>query len=217
MVSRLVTETHTMKANDAYRAANGLAHGAALLAGYGALCLSGLITFEVIARKFFDFSLQGADEMGGYVLAIGVAFSFAYALLQRAHTRVDVVLAKLPGGVRAPLNVLASLLLAGFALFMLWRGADTLLVTLEFQSHASTPLQTPLWIPQSLWVAGLAIFALLAALLALRACFLLLSGDIDRLNREFDPRSADDELDEARSDYGVDTLGSDARQGSHHA
>ncbi|HET8789579.1 MAG TPA: TRAP transporter small permease [Modicisalibacter sp.] len=206
-----------MKANDAYRAANGLAHGAALAAGYGALCLSGLIAFEVIARKFFSFSLQGANEIGGYVLAIGVAFSFAYALLQRAHTRVDVLLAKLPGGIRAPLNVVASLLLAGFANFMLWRGADTLLVTLEFQSHASTPLQTPLWIPQSLWVAGLAVFALLATLLALRACFLLLTGNIGRLNREFDPRSADDELDEARNDYVAGTSQSAARQGSNQA
>lgn len=204
-----------MKANDAYRVANGLAHGAALAAGYGALCLSGLIAFEVVARKFFNFSLQGANEIGGYVLAIGVAFSFAYALLQRAHTRVDVLLAKLPGGIRAPLNVVASLLLAGFADFMLWRGADTLLVTLKFQSHASTPLQTPLWIPQSLWVAGLAVFALLATLLALRGIYLLLSGNFTQINTEFDPRSADDELDEARHDY-VDAA-SDASQRSHHA
>ncbi len=190
-----------MKANDAYRAANGLAHLAALAAGYGGLCLSVLITFEVIARKFFSFSLQGVDEIGGYVLTIGVAFSFAYALVQRAHTRVDVLLAKLPGALRAPLNTAAALLLAAFAAFMLWRAVDTLLVTLEFQSRASTPLQTPLWIPQALWVAGLTVFSLLAALLALRAVFLLVTGKIGRLNREFDARSADDELDEARHDY----------------
>lgn len=204
-----------MKANDAYRAANALSHGAALAAGYAAMLLAGLITFEVIARKFFNFSLQGANEIGGYVLAIGAAFSFAYALLQRAHTRVDVLLAKLPAALRAPLNVLASVLLAGFAIFMLWRGADTLLVTLEFQSHASTPLQTPLWIPQSLWVAGLVVFALLATLLALRAIYLLLSGNVAQLNTEFDPRSADDELDEARHDYVDAAL--DVPHRSHHA
>ncbi|RBW51199.1 TRAP transporter small permease subunit [Marinobacter sp. F3R11] len=195
-----------MKANNVNRAARGLAHGAALAAGYGGLCLSVLITFEVIARKFFNFSLQGVDEIGGYVLAIGVAFSFAYALLQGAHTRVDVLLAKLPGILRGPLNASAALLLAIFAAFMLWRAVDTLLVSLEFQSRASTPLQTPLWIPQSLWVAGLTVFSLLAGLLALRAVFLLVTGDISRLNQEFDARSADDELDEARHDYASDTL-----------
>ncbi len=204
-----------MKANNVNRAARGLAHGAALAAGYGGLCLSVLITFEVIARKFFSFSLQGVDEIGGYVLAIGVAFSFAYALLQGAHTRVDVLLAKLPGILRGPLNASAALLLAIFAAFMLWRAVDTLLVSLEFQSHASTPLQTPLWIPQSLWVAGLTVFALLAGLLALRAVFLLVTGDLSRLNQEFDARSADDELDEARHDYASGTV--QTPHGSSHS
>ncbi|GGX84388.1 C4-dicarboxylate ABC transporter permease [Litchfieldella qijiaojingensis] len=187
-----------------YRAAHRLAHVAAIAAGYAALGLSGLITFEVIARKLFSFSLQGVDELGGYVLAIGVAFSFAYALLHRAHTRVDVLLMMLPAALRAPLNVLAATLLAAFATFMLWRGVETLRETLEFGSRASTPLQTPLWIPQSLWVMGLAVFAALALLLAGRAWSLLLRGRGTTLNREFDPRSTDDELDEARHDYAND-------------
>lgn len=190
-----------MNGNGAFRLARALAHGAALAAGYAALGLSALIAFEVVARKFFNFSLQGVDEIGGYVLAIGVAFSFAYALIHRAHTRVDVVLAQLPRAIRAPLNALAAVMLAGMAAFMLWRGAETLLETLEFSSRASTPLQTPLWIPQTLWVAGLGVFAVLAALFAIRAVALLVSGRFEGLDREFGPRSTDDELDEARSDY----------------
>lgn len=193
-----------MNGNGSFRLARALSQGAALAAGYAALALSALIAFEVIARKFFAFSLQGVDEIGGYVLAIGVAFSFAYALIQRAHTRVDVILAKLPCVVRAPLNALAAVLLAGMAGFMLWRGFETLLETLEFNSRASTPLQTPLWIPQSLWVAGLGVFALLATLFAIRAVVLLVSGDCEQLDNEFGPRSTDDELDEARSDYAAD-------------
>lgn len=196
---------------DSLRAANRLAHGAAIAAGYAAMGLSFLITFEVIARKFFSFSLQGVDELGGYVLALGVAFSFAYALLHRAHTRVDVLLALLPAPLRAPLNVLAALMLAAFAAFMLWRGVETLLETLEFDSHASTPLQTPLWIPQGLWVLGLGVFAILAALLAMRAVTLLFSGRVERLNREFGPRSTDDELDEARHDYASQHAATDLR------
>ncbi|MFC3285719.1 TRAP transporter small permease subunit [Litchfieldella rifensis] len=190
-----------MNTDCAFGLARTLAHGAALAAGYAALGLSALIAFEVVARKFFDFSLQGIDEIGGYVLAIGVAFSFAYALIHRAHTRVDVVLTQLPRAVRAPLNALAAVLLAGMAAFMLWRGTETLLETLEFNSRASTPLQTPLWIPQGLWVLGLGVFATLAALLAMRALALLVSGRSERLNHEFGPRSTDDELDEARHDY----------------
>ncbi|GAA5176910.1 TRAP transporter small permease subunit [Modicisalibacter zincidurans] len=193
-------------------AAHKLAHGAAIAAGYAALGLSLLIAFEVIARKFFNFSLQGVDEIGGYVLAIGVAFSFAYALLHRAHTRVDMLLVKLPVPLRAFLNTLAMLLLAAFAAFMLWRAVETLRETLEFGSRASTPLQTPLWIPQTLWGLGLGVFALLAVLLALRALSLLLHGCFASINGEFDPRSADDELDEARQDYGASVPESQQRR-----
>ncbi|MFG6157517.1 TRAP transporter small permease subunit [Halomonas sp. 1390] len=185
-----------------YWLARSLAHGAAVAAGYAALGLSLLITFEVIARKLFNFSLQGVDEIGGYVLAIGVSFSFAYALLHRAHTRVDVLMARLPALLQAPLNAAAMLMLAAFSLFMLWRAIETLHETLEFGSLASTPLQTPLWIPQSLWVIGLAVFALLTSLLALHALAQLVTGRVRALNRDYGPRSAQDELDEAQQDYG---------------
>lgn len=188
-----------------YWALRKLAHGAAIVAGYAALGLSLLIVFEVIARKLFSFSLQGVDEIGGYVLAIGVAFSFAYALVHRAHTRVDMLLVKFPVPLRAFLNTLAMLLLTAFSVFMLWRAIETLRETLEFDSHASTPLQTPLWIPQSLWVVGLGVFAVLTALLAARAVILLLRGRLTEVNSEFGPRSADDELEEARQDYSSNT------------
>ncbi|MDN3522777.1 TRAP transporter small permease subunit [Halomonas ramblicola] len=188
-----------------YLLARRLAHGAAIAAGYAALGLSLLITFEVLARKLFGFSLQGVDEIGGYVLAIGVSFSFAYALLHRAHTRVDVLLTRLPGWLQAPLNVLAMLMLAAFSSFMLWRAIETLGETLEFGSLASTPLQTPLWIPQGLWVIGLGVFTILTVLLAARALLLLVGGRLAILDRDYGPRTTDDELDEARQDYGGGT------------
>lgn len=201
-----------MQSQSFYPVARKLAHGAAIVAGYAALGLSLLIAFEVVSRKLFNFSLQGVDEIGGYVLAIGVAFSFAYALLHRAHTRVDMLLVKLPAPLRAFLNALAMLLLAAFASFMLWRAIETLRETLEFGSRASTPLQTPLWIPQTLWILGLGVFAVLAVLLALRAWGLLLRGRIGVVNDEFGPRSADDELDEARQDYGTSVPESQQRR-----
>ncbi len=203
-----------MSSQHPYLLARRLAHGAAIAAGYASLGLSLLITFEVVARKLFNFSLQGVDEIGGYVLAIGVSFSFAYALLHRAHTRVDVLLTRLPRLLQAPLNAIAILLLSGFSAFMLWRAVETLKETLEFGSLASTPLQTPLWIPQSLWVIGLGVFSVLTVLLAGRAVKLLVTGQLATLDREYGPRSTDDELDEARQDYGSGIAAEPGRAGS---
>jgi hypothetical protein len=42
-----------------------------LLFGYMFLALSALVTFETILRKLFNMSIQGADELGGYALAVG--------------------------------------------------------------------------------------------------------------------------------------------------
>ncbi|MDI5921213.1 TRAP transporter small permease [Halomonas sp. LR5S13] len=203
-----------MSSQHPYLLARRLAHGAAIAAGYASLGLSLLITFEVVARKLFNFSLQGVDEIGGYVLAIGVSFSFAYALLHRAHTRVDVLLTRLPRMLQAPLNAIAILLLSAFSAFMLWRAVETLKETLEFGSLASTPLQTPLWIPQSLWVMGLGVFTVLTVLLAGRAVKLLVTGQLATLDREYGPRSTDDELDEARQDYGSGIATEQGRAGS---
>jgi hypothetical protein len=47
--------------------------------------------------------------------------------------------------------------------------------SIEFQSRANSPLGTPLWIPQTLWLAGLGAFAIVALAMALHAAWLLLA------------------------------------------
>lgn len=172
----------------------------ALIAGYATFLLSILITIEVLGRKLFNFSFQGVDEIGGYVLAIGVSFSLAYSLTMRAHTRVDVLIDKLPKTPRAVFNLAAGLLIAAFAVFLCWQSYTALRETIEFDSHASTPLQTPLWIPQSIWVVGFALFALTALAYAVSGLYLLFTGKIARINQLLGPRTADDELAEALED-----------------
>ena len=63
----------------------------AVIFGYVFLALSGLVTFETVSRKVFGFSIQGADELGGYALAVGSALAFSVALIERSHIRIDLV------------------------------------------------------------------------------------------------------------------------------
>ena len=62
-----------------------------------------------------------------------------------------------------------------------WRAWATLDETLLFGSRARTALQTPLWIPQSIWLAGLAFFLLCLVFLALYVLVLLLGGQVQRV------------------------------------
>lgn len=163
--------------------------------GYACLGLCFLIGFEIFSRKLFGHSVQGVDEIGGYVLAVTGAVGFAYALLHRVHTRIELGLARMSSTLQAVLNTLAAVMLAAFASFMALRAWGALSESIEFGSRASTPLQTPLWIPQAIWFSGLCFFALVGVVMAIHA-LLLLARDPDKLNQTYGPPSLDDEIEE---------------------
>ena len=164
------------------------------------LGLALVVTVETISRKVFNVSLQGADELGGYALAVGSTLAFSLALMGRAHIRVDVLHDKFPPRVQAVMNWISIVSLAVFGLFIAWVAFKVIGDTMQYRSTAQTPWATPLIIPQSVWYAGLAIFALVATGYALRATLLLATGRIATLNRDFHPKSAKEELKEELDD-----------------
>jgi len=167
------------------------------------LGLSLIVTVETAARKLFNISLQGADELGGYALAVGSTIAFSLALMGRNHIRVDVFHEKFPPRVQALLNWISAVSLAALAVFIGWVAFKVIGDTMAYRSTAQTPWATPLIIPQGVWYAGLVIFALVACGLALRATRLLLSGNIAALNTDFHPKSAKEELKEELDDLAV--------------
>jgi TRAP-type C4-dicarboxylate transport system permease small subunit len=162
-----------------------------------------LVSVETIGRKVFNFSIQGADELGGYALAIGSTLSFSLALLGRNHIRVDVLHEKFGLRMQAFMNWLSIVSLAAFAIFMAWVAQKVILDTMAYGSTAQTPWATPLVYPQGIWLAGLTIFALIALGFAIRATKLLLTGQIVELNEDYQPKSAKEELQEELADIAL--------------
>jgi TRAP-type C4-dicarboxylate transport system permease small subunit len=164
------------------------------------IVLAFAVTVETLARKIFNFSLQGVDELGGYSLAVGSTIAFALAVIGRNHIRVDVFHERFPRRLKAALNWLSIVLLAALALLFVLVSWRVLSESLAYGSTAQTPWATPLIYPQSLWYAGLVLFLLMAAAFALRATWMLASGRIDELNEEFHAKSAKEELKEELED-----------------
>lgn len=164
------------------------------------VALSFVVTIETASRKLFNFSLQGADELGGYALAVGATIAFSLALTSRAHIRVDVFHDRLPRWLQAGTNALSALGLAAFAILLAWLAWDVLQDSRSYQSVAQTPWATPLVLPQGAWVLGLAMFALVSAVQGVRAAVLLLGGRHQRLNRDFGPRTTSEEVAEELED-----------------
>ncbi len=193
----------------AFRLADRVVTMAALAAGYALLAQAVFTAVEIVARKLFNYSFQGVDELGGYGLAIMASLGFGFATLHRAHTRVDILLRVLNPRVRAFLHVVASTILFAIAVCMLWYSQSSLGETLLYGSIANSPLQTPLWIPQSLWLAGFVVFVVSAAIMAFRAASLFLRGEIATLDREFGPPSFEDEIAPVEEPSGIGRTGRD--------
>ena len=165
-----------------------------ILGGYVLLFLSFLIVFEIVARKLFSYSLQGVDEIGGYVVAITGTFGFAYALINRTHTRIDIILGHVPPLPRNLLNLLAYALVTGAALFMLRYGYVALSESILFNSRSPTPLQTIMWIPQGMWFGGLFVFAVTAVALFVHLVVLQIR-DPERGFRLYGPPTVEEEVE----------------------
>ena len=165
------------------------------------VALSAVVTVETLARKVFNYSIQGADELGGYALAAGSVIAFSLALVGRNHIRVDVFHELFPPRLKAALNWLAYVLLAVFAVLMAFVALKVVTDTMAYRSTAPTPWQTPLIWPQSVWYAGLVVFALVTVAYALRATWLLARGRIEVLNTDFSPKSTKEELKEELDDF----------------
>lgn len=164
------------------------------------MTLVALVTVETIARKLLNVSLQGVDELGGYALAIGSTISFSLAVFGRNHIRVDVLHQHYPDWLKAVMNWLSAFSLAAFAVFLCWVAIQVLLDSVTYGSTAQTPWATPLIYPQSLWYAGLVIFAIVSSCFAAWATYLLLTGKQQDLIHDFQPKSAKEELKEELDD-----------------
>ncbi|WP_088278717.1 TRAP transporter small permease subunit [Ideonella sp. A 288] len=164
------------------------------------VALSLLVAVETVVRKAFNFSLQGADELGGYALAICATIAFSLALIGRTHIRVDVFHDRLPPALQTGLNWLSAVCLAAFAVLLASLAWFVVADSRSYQSVSQTPWATPLVYPQTAWLIGLVVFALVSVGVAGRATVLLLRGRITELNRDFGPRSTKEEVDEELED-----------------
>ena len=166
----------------------------AMVFGTMMLLLSVLIAVETIMRKLFSVSLGGVDELSGYAIAIGAPLAFTVALIEQSHIRINLLHMRMPPRLQSLLNLIAALLLAALAVFLLVFTFRTVGETRLYRSIAQTPWATPLIWPQTVWLVAMSIFAAASVLVAGQAVWCLLTGDWQRLNRAFAPDSVDDEL-----------------------
>ncbi|CZT37909.1 TRAP transporter small permease subunit [Rhizobium sp. 9140] len=163
----------------------------------GLLLLSALLVgLEVLMRSLFQHSFGGVDEISSYIFAIGVAWSLAFTLLHRAHIRIDLVYAKLSSSKRAALDILALAGLIAVTTLLFQQALMTTSTSFELGSRSNTPLGVTLWIPQSIWTAGLGFFLLVQAYLLARIFYLFLTSQHRQVAALSGIKTIDEEIDD---------------------
>jgi TRAP-type C4-dicarboxylate transport system permease small subunit len=173
---------------------------AAALFGVLFLILGFAVAAETIMRKVFNKSLQGVDELGGYILAAGAALAFAVALAGRAHIRIDIVHYALPRLLRVVLNVVSVAALTTCALVAISMAWIAYQDSVLFNATAQTPWATPLKYPQAVWVGALAVFVLACLVEWWRLGVLAIRDGAAGIDRRMGPRTSREDLEEELAD-----------------
>lgn len=199
--------------NQLYEFANRVSRMSTWFGGGLLLLSAAIITVDVIVRKLFNVSMGGSDELAGYALAISTSWGLSFTLLSRANIRIDALYMRLPRSFKAWLDLIALITLGGFMTFVTWFTTQLWIESIDMGATANTPLQTPLWIPQGLWVAGFLVFLTVLAVLLVRVAGSLVQGDKAAVGAIAGLRSVEEEIEDEICDVRVH--GHDGR--SQHA
>ena len=151
----------------------------ALIGGVVLLATVIFILVDIVLRQTAGRGLGGSDEISGYVIAGVAAWGFSYALVERAHVRIDVLTGRLPAAGRAVFDLIATASLTFVAALVTSYGWRVFYRSWDRDSRANTPLETPLWIPQSIWLGGWAWLTLVAGIVTICIAALMLMQRFD--------------------------------------
>ena len=164
----------------------------------GALVLAAAVVIgvDVALRKVFSASIGGADELAGYALALGTAWSLGAALLERAHIRIDSLYALFPRALRLALDFIGIALLLAFFGLIARHGWIVVQQSWTSGSRSQSALTTPIVIPQLVWLVGLVLFFLVGLALLAHAVMLIARGDAVAAAHAISTRSAAEEVED---------------------
>ena len=167
-----------------YGLINNSAKYAAQIGGAAILASAFLVSLEVFFRNLgVDMRLH-SFELTNYAFAVAVAFSFSYAVTQRAHIRIDALYQLMPVSIRAVLDVFSLLLLAVLSTGMAYYAWKVVVYSAQLGARPNSTLNIPLSVPQGLWALGLTWFALVSVALAFRSTVQLLRGSFTTVHGE---------------------------------
>ncbi|WP_417607480.1 TRAP transporter small permease [Primorskyibacter flagellatus] len=140
--------------------AGGLSTVGGILAALIMAFMTGHILYEIILRSFFSSSTYVLDEFVGYGVAAMTFLALGDAVSKRALIQVTFLIdwVRLPAA-KLILRLTCIVLTFGLVTFLSLQFWKTISRNFTRGATSETMAQVPLWIPESLLLVGLVIFA----------------------------------------------------------
>ena len=136
-----------------------------------------LILVEILLWNTLEKTTLVADEYSAYGLAAIIFMGAGYCLKQKGHIRITLVLGFLPSKLAGWISFLATAVTTVFMAYLWWYMLKMVASTIRYHSTSGTLTQTPLWIPQSLMLAGAACFLLQLLGITIQSYFAIQTGE----------------------------------------
>lgn len=167
----------------------------AWLGGLALLCSAVLISLDVVFRAIWNANYFESFELSTYAFAIATATGMSYALVSKAHIRIELLYIKLSPKWRAWLDVWAYTGLAVVSITLVYWCAQTVIGNLDTGARSNTSLAIPLAIPQSMWLLGLLWLAVVSTLFALFGLIKVITGRHEEANHKLGMASLQEEIE----------------------
>ncbi|MGC9370432.1 MAG: TRAP transporter small permease [Paracoccaceae bacterium] len=133
-------------------------------AAWLAACLlalaGGFLSYEVVARYFFDAPTIWAAELSQLCLIWACPIAMAWVLSTRRHIRVTALTALAPRPARRAMEVISLAVVLAFSVFVTFYGYEIFLDSFERGRTTGTMLDMKAWVPEAAIPAGFALLAL---------------------------------------------------------
>ena len=138
-----------------------------LLAAWLLFLIGAMLTYEVVARYFFNAPTIWAEELSRLFMIWAVFIGSAGLLAGREHIRVTVLVDQFPVAVQRFCEVVSLVFVAVISGFVAWFGMPTALKSFEVGRTTGSMLDMPSWWMQASIPVGFALLAVQALALAI--------------------------------------------------
>lgn len=115
---------------------------------------------EVFSRAILGHSIEWVTEVSGYMLAAALFMGLGRVYQTSGHVNMPIIIEKFSEIGHGRFLFLADIVVAIFAIILVWQTGKLTLDSYQFNWRSSTSLETPLFIPQGLMFLGSCIFFL---------------------------------------------------------